>query len=66
MPKEIKSKETKKESFFSKLATLLAPVDEKILHTVRTLPEDTTKKAGAPSHPKRRSMEIRPMQVIKI
>jgi|GEM_PF-1544714 len=66
MPKKIKPNETHKVSFFSKLATLLAPIDEKILHTARTLPEDTTEKAGAPRPVKRRTMEIRPMQVIKI
>ncbi len=66
MPKEIKSKETQKESFFSKLATLLAPIDEKILYSSRKLAASEEAQEKEPSRRTRRYPEIRPMQVIKI
>lgn len=67
MTKEIKSKETKKESFFSKLATLLAPIDEAVLYRGRTLAKSA--EAETEKEPARRARhfpEIRPMQVMKI
>ncbi|WP_286828603.1 MULTISPECIES: hypothetical protein [Kordiimonas] len=68
MPKKIKSKESQKISFFSKLATLLAPIDEKILYSSRKIASEQsdTETSKEPARRKRPYPEIRPMQVIKI
>jgi len=65
MPKKIKSKQSHKESFFSKLATLLAPMDDMTFHGNR---HAAAREAEAKKEPARQQCypSTRPMQVIKI